>query len=94
MARLRWRALAALAGATLVEVHLETGHLHQIRATFAHLGHPVAGDRVYGPPSAGDPSGAPRQMLHAARVRTGDVRAGSPDPADFEAVLERLRVSR
>lgn len=92
-ARLRWRAVERLAGATLVEVRLETGHLHQIRATFAHLGHPVAGDRVYGLPAADDPTGAPRQMLHAARVRAGDVRAESPDPADLAAVLERLRSS-
>ena len=94
MARLRWRALEALDGATLVEVHLETGHLHQIRATFAHLAHPVAGDRLYGPPAADDPTGAPRQMLHAARVRAGDVLAESPDPSDFEAVLGRLRARR
>src|SRR5690606_6316191 len=79
---LRWRALAAGAGATLVEVRPRTGFLHQIRATLAWLGHPVCGDRVYGAPG-----GFWRQMLHAARVRFEEVRAASPDPPDFAAAL-------
>jgi 23S rRNA pseudouridine1911/1915/1917 synthase len=91
LARLRWRALEPIGPATLVEVFLETGHLHQIRASFAHLGHPVAGDRLYGPAAGEDPTGAPRQMLHAARVRVDEILAESPDPADFAAVLARLR---
>ena len=92
--RLRWRALEDLGTATLLEIQLETGHLHQIRATFAHVGHPVAGDRLYGPPADEDPTGAPRQMLHAARVKVDDVEASSPDPPDFLEVLARLRASR
>jgi 23S rRNA-/tRNA-specific pseudouridylate synthase len=75
-----------------VEVSLETGFLHQIRVSFAHLGFPVAGDRVYGA-GAADPTGAPRQLLHAARVAWRDVRAQSPDPPDFVASLEKLRAT-
>lgn len=33
---------------TLVEAQLETGRTHQIRVHFAHLGHPVIGDQLYG----------------------------------------------
>jgi 23S rRNA-/tRNA-specific pseudouridylate synthase len=51
----------------------------------------VAGDRLYGPAAEQDPTGAPRQMLHAARIRVGEILAESPDPADFSAVLERFR---
>jgi 23S rRNA pseudouridine1911/1915/1917 synthase len=80
------RPLCALRAATLVEVRPRTGFLHQIRATLAHLGHPVAGDAAYG----GDGIEAPRQMLHAARLRFEEIDAESPDPDDFLALLERL----
>ena len=83
---LSWRALETFPNATLVEVGLETGFLHQIRAMFAHKGHPVLGDEVYG---AAIP-GVPRQMLHAASLTVGTIKAHSPDPADFAAVLARL----
>jgi 23S rRNA pseudouridine1911/1915/1917 synthase len=88
---LRWRALEQFSVATLVEVSLETGVLHQIRVTLAHLGHPLAGDRDYGPAAADDPTGAPRPMLHAARIGCGSLRAESPDAPDFRALLGRLR---
>jgi 23S rRNA pseudouridine1911/1915/1917 synthase len=88
-AALAWRPLEKLRDATLVEVRPVTGHLHQIRVTFAHLGHPVAGDRAYGP--ASDPTGAARQMLHAAAVAFEEVGGASPDPADFAALLAAAR---
>ncbi|CAN5902270.1 RluA family pseudouridine synthase [soil metagenome] len=84
---LQWRALETFQTATLVEINLETGFLHQIRAMFAHNGHPVLGDAVYGTAA----SGVPRQMLHASRLELEGVTAYSPDPADFAAVLTRLR---
>jgi 23S rRNA pseudouridine1911/1915/1917 synthase len=87
-AGLRWRALAHGHGATLLEVEPRTGFLHQIRATLAWLGHPVCGDRVYG--TAGAPSGAARQMLHAARLRLDEIDATSPDPPDFAATCRAL----
>lgn len=91
LARQKIAPLEALRGATLVEVELETGFLHQVRATLCHLGHPVAGDATYGPGVPADSTGAARQMLHAASLATGEIRAESPDPADFVAVLQRLR---
>ncbi len=36
-------------GFTKLQVTLETGRTHQIRVHMAHIGHPVAGDAVYGP---------------------------------------------
>jgi RluA family pseudouridine synthase len=36
-----------------VEAELETGRTHQIRVHFSHIGHPLAGDRLYGAKSAG-----------------------------------------
>jgi 23S rRNA pseudouridine1911/1915/1917 synthase len=84
---LRWRALAPGRDASLLEVHPRTGFLHQIRVSLAHLGHPVCGDPTYGRPD--DPSGAPRQMLHAARLRFEEVEAASPDPPDLADAIVR-----
>jgi 23S rRNA pseudouridine1911/1915/1917 synthase len=83
---LRWRTLRELADATLVEVAPRTGFLHQIRASLAHLGHPVLGDVAYG----ARPGLAPRHLLHASRVAFEEVVAESPDAEDFAAALGRL----
>lgn len=72
---------------TLVEVRPKTGFLHQIRATLAHIGHPVLGDATYG--DAEVASRAPRQMLHAGYVRFEEYEAIAPDPSDFRLALER-----
>ncbi len=56
------RPLGDRPGRTLVEVEIETGMMHQIRAHLASIGHPVVGDPLYG----GEP--APRLMLHALRL--------------------------
>ena len=40
--------LAANQGLSLVECELITGRTHQIRAQFAHAGHPLLGDGKYG----------------------------------------------
>jgi 23S rRNA pseudouridine1911/1915/1917 synthase len=97
-ARIAWRCVERFAGATLVEVTAHTGFLHQIRVIFSHLGHPLAGDRTYGPPR--DATGADdlslhaaRHMLHASLVRVDDVFAEAPDAPDFAALLDTLRVS-
>lgn len=82
---LAWRSLEVFADATLVEVAPRTGFLHQIRASLAHLGHPILGDVAYGAPEGV----AARHLLHAARVAVGDVVAESPDARDFAQAVER-----
>ena len=51
---------------TLVRLRIETGRTHQIRVHMSHLGHPVAGDAVYGGHRQNQKF--PRQMLHASRL--------------------------
>jgi len=87
--------------AALVEVRIETGRTHQIRVHMAHLGHPLLGDKQYGGRrvrrNAGTLLDAPRQMLHAACLELTHPRDArpmcfeAPLPADFTAVLQRLR---
>ncbi|XXM74057.1 RluA family pseudouridine synthase [Lysinibacillus sphaericus] len=48
---------------TLVEVVLDTGRTHQIRVHMSHIGHPLAGDTLYGGTLVFQ-----RQALHAARI--------------------------
>lgn len=44
-----YEVLAHYRGFTHIRLTLETGRTHQIRVHMAHIGHPVAGDPVYGP---------------------------------------------
>ena len=64
-ARTHFEVERAAGSFTLVRVRLETGRTHQIRAHFAAIGHPLAGDREYG---ARDELGLSRQFLHSARL--------------------------
>jgi len=83
----------ALPRGLLVEARPRTGRKHQIRLHLSQAGMPVLGDTRYG----GDGAAAPRVMLHAARLTLRHPLTGaplsvtSPSPADFRAVLERLR---
>ena len=50
---------------TFVEIDLETGRTHQIRVHFSHIGHPLAGDDLYG----GSKMNIKRQALHCYKLR-------------------------
>lgn len=68
---------------TLANVRIETGRMHQIRAHFAAIGNPIAGDTLYGGAKA------PRLMLHAEKItftdREGKERTYfSPLPEEFK----------
>lgn len=94
----RWRALDPHGRATLVEVELETGRTHQIRAHFHALGHPLLGDPRYTHPEAARVSqalGLKRLFLHAAELRFPHPEGGAerrfsePLPRDLERALGR-----
>lgn len=91
--------------ATLVRIRLHTGRTHQARVHLAGMGHPLAGDALYGPAAprrGGGQAGAAlrrlkRPALHAAEIAfvhpgTGEpVRFRSPLSEDLEAALRVLR---
>jgi len=51
-ARLRYQIVGTSKDECLLEIYLETGRKHQIRAQFSHIGCPILGDRKYGSNSA------------------------------------------
>lgn len=59
-----WEAVERFAGFTMLRIRIGTGRTHQIRAHMASLGHPVAGDKLYG----AAPSMWNRFFLHAHRL--------------------------
>ena len=85
------RATASASGSadwTLLELDLVTGRTHQIRVHLAALGHPVAGDPVYGTgTSRRGPDGLERLFLHAWRLELVSPTTGEAGPR--EAPLPR-----
>lgn len=93
-----YKTREAMAGGTLLEVHLETGRTHQIRVHMAAIGHPCVGDQVYGAdPTLSAKLQLERQWLHAYRLafahpRTGEhIEVEAPYPLDLIESLEQLR---
>jgi 23S rRNA pseudouridine1911/1915/1917 synthase len=88
----RFTPLERRGGLTLLEVEIATGVLHQIRAHLAFIGHPLAGDPLYGGPPL---PGLARHFLHAARLGFthpdgSRVRYESPLPAELERIFQAL----
>ena len=97
-----WHEREVYTGISLLEIEIKTGRTHQIRVHMAAMGHPVAGDVVYG---GRLPQSAPsrwaslirRPMLHAWKIVfthpvTGRPMAcRAPLAPDMEAALTALR---
>lgn len=81
-------------GYSYVELNLITGRTHQIRVHMSHMGHPVAGDELYG---GARPLLIDRQALHATQLTFSHPVSGkklnleAPVPGDMERVLKKLR---
>lgn len=102
-----YRVLERFRAHTHVRVNLETGRTHQIRVHFAHLRHPLVGDRTYGGrlllPRGATPELVaalkefPRQALHAAELKLCHPQSGravewkAPLPQDLQELLAILR---
>ncbi len=90
-----FEVLARYKGFTHVRLKLETGRTHQIRVHMAYIGHPVAGDPVYGPKKP--VPNLDGQCLHARVIgfvhpRTGEyLEITSELPPYFTAFLEKLK---
>ena len=89
-ARTDWQVLKAGKRHSFVRCTLFTGRTHQIRVHMAHLGHPLAGDDMYG----GSREQIGRQALHCAVVEFCDpadasaVRLCAPMPEDMQKMIK------
>lgn len=74
---------------SLAEIVLETGRTHQIRVHFSHIGHPLAGDDLYG----GLRENISRQALHCGEMSFTEPVSGelitvnAPLPEDIEGLF-------
>ena len=77
---------------TLLQVQIETGRQHQIRAHLSWLGYPVVGDQRYG-------TAGVRMGLHALRLKIVSPKTGkeltfeTPAPADFFALMHQTTLN-
>ena len=92
-ARTEYTVRQYMKGYSLLEVRIMTGRTHQIRVHFSAIGHPVAGDRVYGAKS----TLLNRQFLHAFALEIKLPGSGQPRsfscglPADLSRVLTSIQ---
>ena len=92
-----FKVLEQYQGYCLVECQLETGRTHQIRVHMAYIGHPLAGDPLYGPRKTLPGHG---QFLHAKTLgfeqpSTGEWLEFSVQPPEiFQQTVADLRKKR
>lgn len=93
----KYKAIKKFKDYTLFEVIPKTGRKHQIRCHFSYLGHPIAGDKMYGFKNQPCPEGLKRQFLHASYLKiklpNGEIKEFKSDlPDDLELCLQKLKL--
>jgi 23S rRNA pseudouridine1911/1915/1917 synthase len=102
--RVQKRYESKLGRFTLMEINIETGRTHQIRVHLSSLGHPVAGDTLYGAPAASlgyggtsrNSASLERQFLHASALQfehpisNTPLSFKQPLPAELKNFLRRI----
>jgi tRNA pseudouridine32 synthase/23S rRNA pseudouridine746 synthase len=77
----RWTLRAHDATTSRLVLEPLTGRTHQLRVHLAAIGHPIVGDRLYGP----EPPAAPRLLLHASALAFTHPTSGTPQRFEAEA---------
>lgn len=91
----RYQVIKRYQGFTHIKCILETGRTHQIRVHMAYIGHPIAGDPIYGPAKVIKSLNG--QCLHARKIGFNHPRTGeyleftSPLPDYFIKFLNSLK---
>ncbi len=89
-----YKVIKRLKDYTLLQVMPKTGRKHQIRCHMAYLGHPVAGDKVYGFKGQLCPKELLRHFLHASYIKiklpNGEYKEFNSElPKDLEKCLPK-----
>lgn len=93
----RYRKLGEQKGFSFLLLEMETGVTHQLRAHLASIGHPIAGDLLYGGANQKGLNVA-RHFLHASELRfthpvtKKPLTLEAPLPQELEAILKRLKL--
>ncbi len=87
----RYRVVARGPRFALVEVDASPAFRHQVRAHLASIGHPIAGDALYGGPA--DPRLGARHALHASHIgyagpELSAFAVDDPEPAEFGELMD------
>ena len=85
-ARLSWVKRSQHDGFAALEIDLDTGRTHQIRAQLSDVGFPLLGDWLYGTAEA-KAKGPGRVALHAAKLDVEGQTVESPLPEDLRRLL-------
>ncbi|WEV45760.1 RluA family pseudouridine synthase [Streptococcaceae bacterium ESL0687] len=94
----RFEVLERFKDYSLISLELETGRTHQIRVHMAYIGHPVAGDPLYGPKKTLTPNEG--QFLHAQVLGFEHPTSGewlefeAPLPQVFEKAVAKLKANQ
>lgn len=90
-----YKVLERFKNFTLIEASPKTGRKHQLRVHFVHLGHPIAGDKLYAFKNEATIPGLKRQFLHSSQLKINLVNGKTKEfnselPKDIKAILEKL----
>lgn len=90
-----FRTIKKFENHTLLKVFPLTGRKHQIRCHLSHMGHPVAGEKLYRFKDQVDPPGLQRLFLHAKAIMINTpngkkvIKAGLPE--DLKKVIKEIK---
>jgi len=92
-----YKVLQRFENYTLIEVEPRTGRKHQIRTHFVYLGHPIAGDKLYGFKRQPLPKDLKRHFLHASYLKiklpNGETKEFKSElPNDLKLCLQNLKL--
>lgn len=91
-----WKVVEVFDDFTLVEAYPKTGRKHQLRVHFSSIGHPIAGDQLYGFKDSKAITGLSRQFLHAQYLKIKmangqDKEFNCPLPPDLQNIILNLK---